>query len=347
MNNFIATFLSLVSFFAPSNLEGTTASVAPIHSISINNVTSIEMDILRDDNFKYFLTAYAIIEDNYKKAGTFNRVKMMIGALRGALLFGSGDVYADFILHDDFTGYCRSLFDGVRVESSGKIIEDMVVSWKPLKGRIAYIKISKFRYVAIKQFDNVVINLTKFKPRGLIIDLRDNGGGAMDIVQDMLYYLVDPSQSIHHVEEWQGNNYNVYPTECRGYRRENKLVSSKGFEFLRKVPIVVLMNKNTASISEVFIGALQDLRGAKLVGCKSYGKGIFQTFVFCKFGVMKMTSARWFAPRGASIHGKGFEPDYKIDDTRGKRGDNSSDAQLSKAKGVLRLRLVKKSNGGK
>ncbi len=115
-----------------------------------------------------------------------------------------------------------------------------------------------------------------------------------------------------------------------------------GLEFIRKIPIVVLANGDSASASEIMIGALRDLGRAKIVGTKSFGKGIFQVFLYSRLGESRVTAGNLFTPRGYSIHKIGFHPDVEVVDTRKKCGDGKKDKQLKVAIKTL-LQLMRKN----
>lgn len=177
-----------------------------------------------------------------------------------------------------------------------EVIHDNTVSYKMLDNNIGYISVSAFETVTKKQFKNAVDNLEKKNEKGLIIDLRDNGGGLLDTALDMLDRIL-PKKLV------------VYTKDKNGVAEEYYTKDDKEI----KVPIVILVNGNSASASEVFCGALRDYGKAKLLGTKTFGKGIVQSsFAFADGTGLKFTTSKYYTPKGINIHGTGFEPDIKV-----------------------------------
>lgn len=140
------------------------------------------------------------------------------------------------------------------------MIHDNTVSYKMLDNNIGYISVSAFETVTKKQFKSAVDCLEKKNEKGLIIDLRDNGGGLLDTALDMLDQIL-PKKLV------------VYTKDKNGVAEEYYTKDDKEI----KIPIVILVNGNSASASEVFCGALRDYGKAKLLGTKTFGKGIVQS----------------------------------------------------------------------
>lgn len=177
-----------------------------------------------------------------------------------------------------------------------KVIKDNTVSHKMLDNKIGYISVSGFEAVTEKQFVKAVDDLENKGEKGLIIDLRDNGGGLLDTAIGMLDRLL-PKELVVYTKDNQG-------VAQEYYTKDKKEV---------KVPIVILVNGNSASASEVFSGALKDYGKAKLIGTKTFGKGIVQSSFALKDGTaIKFTTSKYYTPKGNNIHGKGFEPDVKV-----------------------------------
>ena len=177
-----------------------------------------------------------------------------------------------------------------------EVIHDNTVSYKMLDNNIGYISVSAFETVTKKQFKSAVDCLEKKNERGLIIDLRDNGGGLLDTALDMLDQIL-PKKLV------------VYTKDKNGVAEEYYTKDDKEI----KIPIVILVNGNSASASEVFCGALRDYGKAKLLGTKTFGKGIVQSsFAFRDGTGLKFTTSKYYTPKGINIHGTGFEPDIKV-----------------------------------
>lgn len=177
-----------------------------------------------------------------------------------------------------------------------EVIHDNTVSYKMLDNNIGYISVSAFETVTKKQFKSAVDCLEKKNEKGLIIDLRDNGGGLLDTALDMLDHIL-PKKLV------------VYTKDKNGVAEEYYTKDDKEI----KIPIVILVNGNSASASEVFCGALRDYGKAKLLGTKTFGKGIVQSsFAFRDGTGLKFTTSKYYTPKGINIHGTGFEPDIKV-----------------------------------
>lgn len=176
-------------------------------------------------------------------------------------------------------------------------IEEDTVAAKMFDGGIGYIQVTGFEEITPKQFKQSLKELEKQGLNALMIDLRDNGGGLLDAAVEMLDQLL-PRGLVVYTEDSHGI--------AEEYYAENKDQFDK--------PLAILVNENSASASEVFSGALQDEKKAKLVGTTTFGKGIVQTIFQLGDGTaLKMTTAKYFTPKGRNIHGTGLEPDIPVE----------------------------------
>ena len=199
------------------------------------------------------------------------------------------------------------------------------VSYKMKDNKIGYIAVSQFLENTGKQFDKAVTALEKQGMTSLIIDLRDNGGGLLNTCTDMLSHLVEKDKLL------------VYTKDKEGNKEEFKSDSTKTVD----IPIVLLVNGNTASASEIMTGCLKDYGKATVVGTKTFGKGIVQSIMPLPDGsAVKFTIASYYTPNGTNIHKKGIEPDVevKISDKQWKKAqtDEKADTQLKKAMEILK-----------
>ena len=201
-----------------------------------------------------------------------------------------------------------------------KIQED-TVSYTMLNDKIGYIQITGFEEVTPNQFSTAVNALEKEKMEALILDLRDNGGGLLKSAVSMLDRVMSKGMVVY-TKDKQGVSEKFYAEDV-------KHVS---------VPMAVLVNGNSASASEVFSGALQDKKKAKLIGTKTFGKGIVQTIFDLQDGSsLKMTTSKYYTPSGRNIHGTGLEPDIKVEldkstvGQKDKNGKLKPDNQMQKA----------------
>ena len=198
-----------------------------------------------------------------------------------------------------------------------KKIESPTVSYEVKKDNIGYIEVTSFDNVTTNQFKEALIELQKKKVKGLVIDLRNNPGGNLDVVVDMLDMFLSKGQLIVYTEDKKGNR-----TET--YRAQNDAIVD--------LPLAVLVNENSASASEIFAGAIKDYKIGKIVGKTTFGKGIVQTVLPLKDGsAIKFTIAKYFTPKGKYIHGKGIKPDVEIEFSKKEYEENKVDTQLDMA----------------
>jgi len=200
------------------------------------------------------------------------------------------------------------------------------VSSKMLEGSIGYIHISSFDKETVKQFSTAIANLDKQGQKGMILDVRDNGGGSLEAVIAMLDELLPKGKLITEKSKLKGDT--VYES-----------TDKKHFD----KPIVVLINGNSASASEVFAGTLQDRKVASLVGVKSYGKGVVQTIFSLQNSVgggLKLTTGEYFLPSGRSIHEEGLTPDVTEEYTgTSKELGAEDDNQLARAVEIVKVKM--------
>lgn len=173
------------------------------------------------------------------------------------------------------------------------------VTLEELKNKIFYISVNQFNDKTLTQFDKAVSDIVLKEPKGIIIDLRYNGGGYLDIAVDLLSYLLPDKTKVLEVHQRNGNNENM---------------DTKGAPKLPKVPLVVLVNEGSASASEIVAGAIQDLKRGIIMGTKTFGKGSVQEVETFKDGSsIRMTVAKWFTPTGRTIDKVGLNPDVNVD----------------------------------
>ncbi|WP_025691898.1 S41 family peptidase [Paenibacillus zanthoxyli] len=166
------------------------------------------------------------------------------------------------------------------------------------KNGVGVIEITQFSLNTADRFKEELGKLEKKGLKGLVIDVRNDPGGVLPVVIDIAEQFVPRGKTIVQVE-----NKN----------KERELTTSKGRG--KDYPVVVLMNKGSASASEILAGALQQSAGAKLIGDNSFGKGTVQTSFDKQLGdgsLLKITIAKWLTPNGSWIHGKGIKPDIAV-----------------------------------
>ena len=216
--------------------------------------------------------------------------------------------------------------DGKKLEFTieRKIIELTTVAYEIIEdGKIGYIYIASFDKLTQTQFREALDEIEEKGAKGLVIDIRNNGGGVLNSAIDILDRLL-PGGLVLYTESKQGqpNSHEFY---------------SNAEEFYDK-PFCVLINEYSASASEVFAGAVQDFGVAKIIGTRSYGKGVIQTIFPLKSvgdgSGIKLTTEKYFTPKGRDIDGMGIEPDIKveIDETKeNKKGNYTYDTQMQEA----------------
>ena len=197
----------------------------------------------------------------------------------------------------------KVLRDGeyIDVNITRKVVDVPTVKHEIIEnGDIGYIYVSDFDKVTSTQFRQALDDIEAKNAKALIVDIRDNGGGMLDVVVDMLDRLL-PEGLLVYTETNQGRDEEYYSTNGEYYDK----------------PMAVLINGYSASASEVFAGAVQDYKAGTIIGTTSYGKGIVQSiFSLNKDGdgsAIKLTTARYYTPNGRNIHGIGITPDITVE----------------------------------
>ena len=198
-------------------------------------------------------------------------------------------------------------------------VPKQTVSYEMLENKIAYIRISEFDKVTVDQFTDAMATAKGSEMLGLILDLRDNPGGNLAAVIDVARKLL-PKGLIVYTEDKAGERKDY---TCPG---ENELT----------VPMVVRVNGGSASASEVLAGAIKDYGKGKLLGTTTYGKGIVQKYLGISDGsAVKLTTSKYYTPKGNNIHGIGIEPDEELEMDYEQYLEKGYDNQLERAKEIL------------
>ena len=181
------------------------------------------------------------------------------------------------------------------------------------------ISISAFNDDTWGLFQEAVNDIGVKKPKGIILDLRNNPGGYLDTAVDMSSEWVESGPVV--IEKFSETKQNKYLTT--------------GSTKLKDIPTVVLINEGSASASEIVAGALQDTKKATIVGEKSFGKGSIQSLIDLEDGSsIKITIAKWLTPKGTSINDQGITPDQEVIMTAADV-KAEKDPQLQKALDIL------------
>lgn len=207
----------------------------------------------------------------------------------------------------------------VEITVERRKIESPTVNHTSYGDGISYIQITEFDEVTLDQFKDALAVEKGNGMKGLILDLRDNLGGNLLTVTEIARMLL-PKGMI------------VYTEDKYGERSE---YTSDGKNEL-KMPLVVLVNGNSASASEILAGAIKDHNKGTLLGTTTYGKGIVQRIISLEDGsAVKLTVSSYFTPNGNDIHKVGIEPDEELELDVEKLFKKGVDNQLERAKEII------------
>ena len=205
-----------------------------------------------------------------------------------------------------------------------KIVTNPVVAEK-LENNIGYISLSSFDEETSKSFEKKFEELKSQNITSLIIDLRNNGGGIVDEAIEIANCIADKDSTLLITVD---------------KNKKEEITKSKKDPIIN-MPIVVLVNENTASASEILAGALKDLNKATIVGKKTYGKGVIQQFITLSDGSgLKITSEEYFTPNRTTINKVGIEPNEVVELPDSVKNtltvDKKDDTQLQKAIEIIK-----------
>lgn len=191
------------------------------------------------------------------------------------------------------------------------------------RGDVMVVRLLSFNADAADAFRRVVREIQRIGSKKIVLDVRNNPGGFLDVAVDIASWFVPRGETV------------VIEVDAGGNRAP---FLSKGYRGLEGSSIVVLMNQGSASASEILAGALRDDLGVKLIGEKTFGKGSVQELVDLPDGaVLKATTAKWLTPKGVSINEEGLAPDVEAKESEEapKEGEEPRDLPLEKALELL------------
>ncbi|OQX01039.1 hypothetical protein BWK69_00115 [Candidatus Parcubacteria bacterium A4] len=189
---------------------------------------------------------------------------------------------------------------------------------------IAYLKLYQFSGKADADFNEAAMDILNSEVNGIILDLRNNPGGYLEVAQYIAGWFLEKGQIVT-IQDFG-----------KGREKERIEYKSEGNAALSGYPIVILINEGSASASEILAGALKDNRNAQIIGKKSFGKGSVQeTKDLSDESCLKITVAKWLTPKGNSISEVGIEPDIKVELTD-EDYKNKKDPQLDKAIEIIK-----------
>ena len=205
----------------------------------------------------------------------------------------------------------------IELDITRELIKIKTVKEKMLDGKIGYVKMTMFDEDTYKDFQAAIQRLQSQDMKGMVLDLRQNPGGYMNQAIEIADLLMDKGLV-------------VYTMDRSGKREDFKSQDGK-----IDVPFVVLVDGGSASASEILSGAIKDRKIAKLIGEKTFGKGVVQTVESLKDGSgFKVTTQKYYTPSGISINKVGIVPDIEVKAIVPKKGENPEklqDVQMDKA----------------
>ncbi|MBP3832092.1 MAG: S41 family peptidase [Clostridia bacterium] len=176
-------------------------------------------------------------------------------------------------------------------------IETNPITSKMLEKDIGYLNLPSFDKDVSKKLKEKIDDLTAKGAKSLILDLRNNGGGMVDECEEITDLFLDKGKTIMTTKDKKGNVEKSVTKNKKTY----------------DLPLVILVNENTASASEILTGALKDNNRIKVIGTKTYGKGVIQSVFNLSDGSgLKITTAEYFTPNGIEINKKGITPDIEV-----------------------------------
>lgn len=206
-----------------------------------------------------------------------------------------------------------------------EVIKIKTVRMEMLGDGIAYIKLNHFNLKTDGEVRAAIKKATEKKAKGIIMDLRNNPGGLLDVCVDVTSQFIPKGV----VVGMKGR-----------FDKANDILSAKEGR-ANNLPLVVIVNEGSASAAEIFAGAVKDHKRGTIVGMKTFGKGSVQTLFNLPDGSgIYVTIARYHTPSGFVLDHKGLQPDIKVEGEPKK--DKKEDKQLQKALGVLRQKIKEK-----
>ena len=296
-------------------------------------------DILESANGEYYGIGVLVTED---KDGTIQIVNVFsnspakeAGILKGDIIAGVDNLDITGMDLNQVVGYIKGK-EGTSVElqiqrdGEADLLNITVerrqvsvdtVEYRMLEDGIGYLQLVQFDDVSLDQMTAAIEDLKSQGMEKLILDLRDNPGGLLTSVVDIADLFL-PEANIFYMEDKSGSRTDYNATDDQLFDGE----------------LVVLVNENSASASEVLAGTLKDNGRAQLVGVTTFGKGIVQTFYSLSDGSgVKLTTAHYFTPNGTDIHGVGVTPNVEVEQPDDeKTGESEIDMQLNKALEIIR-----------
>lgn len=282
-----------------------------------------------EDPYSYYLTQKELEEFNLATSGTYqgigvsieksqdnlimvfqvfkNSPAMEAGLLSGDKIIQVDGKKVDWSMYEQAVAMMKSGEIGstvnITILRDGKtqnfavrrdIVEIPDLEFEMMEDGIGYIWLYKFDSLAAKNFETAIKELEQQGMKGLILDLRGNGGGLLEVCRDIADILLPEGLVVY--------------SESRSGKRTEYKSDAKHLD----IPLVLLVNEYSASASEVLAGAVQDYGVGTLIGTKTFGKGVVQTMVpYGDGSALKLTTYKYFTPKGRDINEKGVKPDIE------------------------------------
>lgn len=223
----------------------------------------------------------------------------------------------------DLTIYREGEFDYLEFTVERRQIETPTIAYSMDEDKIATIQITEFDEVTLQQFEDSLEQAKKEGMAALILDLRDNPGGSLQTVVAIANHIL-PKGIVVYTEDRDGNRKEY---DCDG---KDEL----------DVPLVVLVNGNSASASEILAGAIKDYKKGTILGTTTFGKGIVQKIFSLSDGsALKLTISHYYTPSGTDIHGVGIVPDEELELDVEAYLEDGTDNQMDRAKEILHSQI--------
>ncbi|MGE3540867.1 MAG: S41 family peptidase [Candidatus Tectimicrobiota bacterium] len=183
---------------------------------------------------------------------------------------------------------------------SRAVIQIKSVRWTKLHDDVGYVKLRSFHKTTQEELEEALQDLGEQQIKSLVLDLRNNPGGLLEQAIAVANVFLESGQLIVYTKGRLPNQ------NMKGFAKSDGLHVS--------YPVVVIINGGSASASEIVAGALQDLNRATIIGTQSFGKGSVQTIIPLSDGSgLRLTTAKYYTPKGGEIHGKGITPDVVVE----------------------------------
>lgn len=309
-------------FFSPDQLRAFNDSLDP------QKISGIGALISPDELTKYIQAVYIVPESPAERAGMQS----------GDDIVSIGGTSTKNLKSEDAVKVLRGRAGSVvnlQVQRDGKTLAPLAISraninpptvvYKTLPDNIGYIQIDAFGLKTPDEFTTALNRLEQQHVRGYVLDLRNDGGGYVNSALDISAHFVNDAPLV--TVEDRGSHLETYDAP-------HQAIASR--------PVTILVNRFTASASEIMAGALQDDGIGVLVGEKTFGKGVVQTLTNLPDGAgIKITTAHYLTPKKRDINLKGIEPDYPVAlNKNAVFGTISRDAQLRTALDVLQKKIA-------